>query len=378
MHATRHGDKRRERERRRDGRRRAVVALALVCIAAPAWPQDVPRILDVRTGVHESFDRLVLDLDRTVPIRWREEGREPATLLVGATAPFAEQIVGSERARMGQIAIRRRDGETLVELPRGDRRVRVFAIEDPPRLVIDVARPGRGVFAAPSGTVAIHPLEHEPPEEDETAAAERVRQLRPPRPAPAPPGPRDALPPRPEIVGGPTGPSVPAPPAPAPAPAPPSTAAPPGPPDAGAGPPGASAPVARVPAPVPPVPEATPGTAPAPPPPAPEPGAGFPWAWLAAGLLLAAGVWFAATRLGGRGVSAADEKEDAASAGSPHTITPAELLGGAERVDILEKRIDEERRARVELEGRVGQLLEEHKVLRDRIARLVRAAGREG
>jgi hypothetical protein len=56
----------------------------------------------------------------------------------------------------------------------------------------------------------------------------------------------------------------------------------------------------------------------------------------------------------------------------PETITPDELVGGPARSEILEKRLDEEVRARMHLEERMGELLEEQKVLRDRLHRMTR------
>ena len=55
----------------------------------------------------------------------------------------------------------------------------------------------------------------------------------------------------------------------------------------------------------------------------------------------------------------------------PETITREELEGG-NRVELLEKRLDDEVRARVQLEERLAGMLEEQKVLRDRLRRVKR------
>jgi len=57
---------------------------------------------------------------------------------------------------------------------------------------------------------------------------------------------------------------------------------------------------------------------------------------------------------------------------TPETITPDEVLRASDRIDLLEKRIDEEVRARMQVEQRLGQIQEDLKVVRDRIVRLVR------
>ncbi len=51
---------------------------------------------------------------------------------------------------------------------------------------------------------------------------------------------------------------------------------------------------------------------------------------------------------------------------------PLALPPSADRVDIVEKRLDEEVRARMQLEERVMHMTEENKVLRDRVHRIAR------
>ena len=51
----------------------------------------------------------------------------------------------------------------------------------------------------------------------------------------------------------------------------------------------------------------------------------------------------------------------------PEAITPAEILGETDRIDLLEKRIDEEIRARIEAEARVADLQREVESLEGRL-----------
>jgi hypothetical protein len=53
-------------------------------------------------------------------------------------------------------------------------------------------------------------------------------------------------------------------------------------------------------------------------------------------------------------------------------IRPSDIVGAADRLEILEKRLDEELRARAHLEERVSLLAEELKVVRDRLNRIQR------
>jgi hypothetical protein len=54
----------------------------------------------------------------------------------------------------------------------------------------------------------------------------------------------------------------------------------------------------------------------------------------------------------------------------PESITPGEVLNASDRLDLLEKRIDEEVRARMQLEHRVVMVQEDLKVVRDRVIRM--------
>ncbi len=59
----------------------------------------------------------------------------------------------------------------------------------------------------------------------------------------------------------------------------------------------------------------------------------------------------------------------------PETISQEELFRSNTGVDLLDKRLDEEVRARMQLEERTANTNEELKVLRERLARLERRRG---
>jgi hypothetical protein len=111
----------------------------------------------------------------------------------------------------------------------------------------------------------------------------------------------------------------------------------------------------------------------------PKPALGAWQRWLGQGLATIAALagvaalvvfWIALRRrrAAPRGIHALEE----AVLREPDTIRPTEIVGAADRLEIVEKRLDEEARARVALEERVSVLSEELKVLRDRINRLVK------
>jgi hypothetical protein len=74
-------------------------------------------------------------------------------------------------------------------------------------------------------------------------------------------------------------------------------------------------------------------------------------------------------------MAAEDEAEPVADRFSPETIAPEEIYGSGNREEILEKRLDEEVRARMLVEERVTHADEEIKILRDRVGRLERRRG---
>ena len=56
----------------------------------------------------------------------------------------------------------------------------------------------------------------------------------------------------------------------------------------------------------------------------------------------------------------------------PESISPEEVATSSDRVDLLEKRIDQEVRARVTVEERITHMQEDLKVIRDRLNRVLK------
>ncbi len=93
---------------------------------------------------------------------------------------------------------------------------------------------------------------------------------------------------------------------------------------------------------------------------------------LAVGIALSALLWLR-SRAGSqqRAVASADS----APADWPRaaeTITLEEIAGASDQVDLMDRRIDQEVRARIHLEQRLGEMQEELKVMRDRLQRAKR------
>jgi hypothetical protein len=218
--------------------------------------------------------------------------------------------------------------------------VRAYVLDQPPRLVIDLAPPGQGAFEPPAGARALEaakslgPLVVEPEPEPTPV----------PQPAPEPvPTPEPEPVPEPEPAAEP----LPSPPRLEPAPEP-------------------------LPPPEPRVEPERPLPAPTPLPKPPTP-FGY-WIALVAGLgALALLVVLAFRRRALR--REAEPVVRAAPEPAPtgvDEIAPEEIYGTGERERALEQRLDQEVRARVALEERMAAANEELKVLRDRLHRVER------
>jgi len=365
--------------------RRAVLMLGPMLAALAVVPALVradggapARIRDVRVGEHSGFERLVIELDNDAEIVW-ENGPEPGeeSFYIAAAPAQPSRVIATKLTHVGTISVTEMKGGTHVAIEPRARRVRAYTLTNPPRLVVDFAPPASGAFEAPTGTRALEPattlgplvVEPEPARKPEPAP-----EPEPPAAETAPaakPSPQLAAEPEPEA------PLLEAPPTPEPAatPEPPRTTEPETEPE----------PVPK-PAAKPTAPPPTPEIA-KPPAPAPAtwlPGAVYPYglalaALLGLFLLIAAAVAFT-RRHGARSEPRfsvfPQEEEDALAGTGVDEISPEEILAAGDHDGMLEKRLDDEVRARLELEQRFAHANEELKVLRDRMHRLERR--REG
>jgi hypothetical protein len=353
-------------------------ALALLSWSAlAASAQQLPRIADIRVGAHASFDRVVFELTEEGPATYGFEG-STFVLELGARPLLERQLLTTGLKRMGELQIDATELGTRIRADSGSGRVRGFRLADPPRIVVDFGDPGPEPFELDPGLVPIvelaptdagaAPSVPEPEPEPEPTVAEAP-------PTPAPPAQamvEEALPAWEPVVS--------------------EETAPAGSPE-GSGPAAETRP-AEEPPPSPSEPErASPPPVSEPVPlPEPKPGAGAeastprdPVArffrrfadgsrievalWFAVPFLAAALLIWVIGRLRERRLlaRAAARGGDVRAAES---ITPREILEATERIDVLEKRIDEEVRGRMLLEERASRIQEDLKVVQDRIQRL--------
>jgi hypothetical protein len=296
--------------------------LALVALAfAPVAVAARPRVVDVRLGVHAGFDRLVVQLDAPAPVERLPDEPDGTVVVFVAAAP--DGGLDASREKIGAVRLRPRDGGIEIRVEGGPRSTRGFLLEGPFRLVLDFADPD-AALPLPADAVPL-PVREVPLEEPEAG---------------------EALPPVVEVSR------------------------------SGAEPPARPRPEPVEPEPVEPAPEPPPvepeAAEPPPPPPAPavQPEAAADWPlWALIALPFAIGAGAIGAVLVRRRTGRSREPELRApytEPRAPESISLAELAG-ADRLDLLEKRFDEQARARVQAEERLQRVQEELKVLRDRL-----------
>ena len=333
-------------------RRALTSVLTLVTFAvwaSVALGQGRVHVRDVRVGAHPGFDRVVVELDGPTDIAW-ERGPKPGeeSFYLDADLGSRGRVIQTKLAQVGALSVKAMRVGTHVALEPRERRVRVYVLSGPTRLVIDLAPPGPEEFAVPKGitplapATGIGPLEAGPAPEAEA------------QPQPGPEAqPEQEAQPEPEAE-------------PQPAPAPPIAEAPVegqprGEPVEGA--------VEAAPEPAPPGAEM--------PPQAEVPPAAFEFPWLlvlaSVGLLAVLAALFVAYRgRATRGESVARSLARKVTPLGVEGISREEIRFAADATGVIEQRLDQEVRARVALEERLTEASEELKVLRDRLNRVER------
>lgn len=347
------------------------------------------RLTDVRIGRHPTFRRIVLVFDRAPDIA--RLGRDDSTLEleIQAEAPQERTYFGTADSPIGVVELIRSRWSTSDGQARSGlrfraaldrRRARVFALTEPPRLVVDIAPPGEAAFESPAGTISIFERPSPGPESEsepplpipELSPAPPVVEVEQPSVRPAPPvsrvpsltiqreptpieeipGPREerlpqtgddeVLPDRPVIQQGRESESQ-------------STLDP----RLLREPEQSAAPdLSPVEPPTPSVAEAPSQSAPA----ATPRGGAIPWSlpWLLGAIVAGTALWLIFSR------------SFRSSIDADSGMSSALELETASRLEALEKRMDEEARARVAMEERLLHLHEELKVMRDRLTRRAR------
>lgn len=285
------------------------LALAsLLALAAAA--QERPRVVKTRIGHHQSFDRIVLELDALPPVLWQEREDGELEVRIGALDARSGRTTSFAGLRAPQLRIESDAGVVVLRANAAPGPLRVFTLVAPPRVVVDFAPAEVASFEPPAGSRAVAMTPEPRPEPPPELEPEPVIAQPPPPPLPEPPPP-----------------------------------------------------------PPPPVVRPEP---PRPPPMLPSDGPdGLLLFGSGLAVVLLASALAIFVRRSRRRIDLGAQDFGPRDAVGPEVIT-AEELESANRVELLEKRLDEEVRSRVALEERLSGLLEEQKLLRDRLRRVKR------
>lgn len=363
-----------------------IALVAIGVLAASAASADDSHLIDVRTGRHPTFRRIVLVFDRVPDAALLDRGDSALELEIRAVAQRERTYFGTADSPIGAVELVRsrwtsNGGEPQTGLrlraQLDGRRSRVFALNQPARLVVDIAPPGPEPFESPAGTVSIaekrgtgpqatpvpeleirrEPQTLEQPQLNDVAddeiipARPRVERGSSDSSSRSPESPateptrtesarsRDALADAPLATDSQQTPLQPTEPTPV---MPPQTAQ-----SSGPGELAEPAPIPKV-AEAPPIPAAS------------ENSVLTKLIWVLGGLLAAGALWLVFSRSFRSSIEPATGLGDALE------------LETASRLEALEKRMDEEVRSRVAMEERLLQLHEELKVMRDRLTRRAR------
>jgi len=153
----------------------------VMCLQGLVQAAPGPRIQDLRHSQQDGYDRLVIELSAPCDVLQRPPTPEFDLIVDLAARPSQlRQEIGTGLPRAGTIIIAETPQGARIQSPRRERKLRVFRVADPPRLVIDFAD-ARGVeLSEPTGSAAVALL----PEDEPLIGA--VRELGDDRAAEAP------------------------------------------------------------------------------------------------------------------------------------------------------------------------------------------------
>jgi hypothetical protein len=156
---------------------RLTAVILLLTSLPPASFAAEARVADVRVGQHGDYERIVVELEAEgeVAVRWTGDDSGAEIFEIAARPLLARQLLASGRPRVGEMLLLAAGDGAELRLEPQKRRARAFLLADPPRLVIDIAPPGEAAFDAPADVRAIlreRAAEPEPEPAAEFASAE--------------------------------------------------------------------------------------------------------------------------------------------------------------------------------------------------------------
>lgn len=143
-------------------------------VSAMALRDEPARIVSARFAQHERYDRLVIELDRPAAVVRRPETRWDDLIVdISALPSEPHQEIATGSPRVGTLALASTPTGTRLSGTRRQRKLRLFQLEDPPRLIVDFADASGTTLSAPAAAVSV-PIQPAPRSFAAEAAVELV------------------------------------------------------------------------------------------------------------------------------------------------------------------------------------------------------------
>ncbi len=136
-----------------------VAPLMAIALIFAAQSSEAAKILNLRTGKNVDHTRIVIELDQPTSFQQVEQaGANGAQLVVDVKATGSAQTLDVSSPFVRSIQVKPNGAETqlIVRLPQAGASVKEFILQNPPRIVLDVAR-GKVPAASSAPTVAPAP-----------------------------------------------------------------------------------------------------------------------------------------------------------------------------------------------------------------------------
>ncbi len=158
--------------------KRRAVWLAVCALSAAAGAMglrdDPARIVSTRFAQHDHYDRLVIELDRAVSIVRRPETRWDDLIVdISALPGDSQQELATGSPRAGTLELTLTPMGARLSGARRERKLRLFQLQDPPRLIVDFADASGTTLSAPPASVVV-PIQPAPRSFAAEAALELV------------------------------------------------------------------------------------------------------------------------------------------------------------------------------------------------------------
>jgi len=139
-------------------RRLTWLTLGLLVASAGIWfaAPEPAHIVDLKLDHYERYDRLVVELSKPTEIVQRPENQWRDLIVdLAADAPSSFGELRTRSPRVGVLVLERTAAGARLSSTRRERRLRLFQLASPPRLVVDFTDRFDMVMSAPGGALGV-------------------------------------------------------------------------------------------------------------------------------------------------------------------------------------------------------------------------------